>query len=172
MSRVLGELITLLEKDKRTGEQNALSVILPSGENFSVPNNLYVIGTMNTADKSISNIDVALRRRFTFIEVPVSLDQLEDEREKILKTINDDLKKELDTTDLLIGQAYFMDEKKDLADILNQSVIPLLYEYFDDNQDKVEEIIKDVENIGGSKIHHIKNEYGRISVKLVNTSQE
>lgn len=167
MSRVLGELITLLEPDKREGNPNALSVILPSGKKFSVPNNLYVIGTMNTADKSISNIDVALRRRFNFIEMPVNLEIIPniESRDDILDAINYKLNDMLKSTDLLIGQAYFMDKNKSLVDILNQSVIPLLYEYFDDNRDKVEEVIKTIEKFGLS-IDNDGNNYRRIKVKI------
>lgn len=171
MSRVLGELITLLEADKRVDKDkdnsNALSVILPSGKKFSVPKNLYIIGTMNTADKSISNIDVALRRRFTFIEMPVKSKIINNQVfEDVLNAINHEIKEYYnENTDLLIGQAYFMGENKNLVDILNQSIIPLLYEYFDDNQDKVKKIIDVITKVPGANISLNENGYGRITVK-------
>ena len=114
MSKVLGELITLIEEDKRWGEINELSVTLPSGEVFVVPNNLYIIGTMNTADKSISIIDVALRRRFEFIEQQVDPSKVTDTKlREVLNKINSKLKDETDSTDLLVGHAYFMNKTID-----------------------------------------------------------
>lgn len=169
ISRVLGELITLLEADKRRGEINALSVILPSGEKFSVPKNLYVIGTMNTADKSISNIDVALRRRFTFIEQPVQPEMITKESwQHILNVINAQLNDYFKNTDLLIGQTYFMGKNKKLTDILNNAVIPLLYEYYEDNRNEVKKVIDLV--ISESKKDNIpiveaNDDYGRIKVE-------
>lgn len=144
ISKVFGELITLIEGDKRWGEINALSVTLPSGQAFAVPNNLFIVGTMNSADKSISLIDAALRRRFEFIEVVPNADLIAD---KVLKTvlerINAALYDELDSTDLLVGHAYFMGKtEKDLCDIMNHSIIPLLYEYFYDKSKSVEKIVK------------------------------
>lgn len=145
ISKVFGELITLIEEDKRWGEANALSVTLPSGEEFAVPNNLYILGTMNSADKSISLIDTALRRRFEFVEVVPNAELIEDVTLRtVLTRLNDNLVKELDSTDLLIGHAYFMGKTaNDLCNIMNNNIIPLLYEYFYDNSKKVEKQVKE-----------------------------
>ena len=144
ISKVFGELITLIEVDKRWGEINALSVTLPSGQVFAVPNNLFIVGTMNSADKSISLIDVALRRRFDFIEVVPNAKIVENTVLKtVLERLNEELFKELDSTDLLVGHAYFMGkDENDLCAIMNQSIIPLLYEYFYDNSNKVKNILE------------------------------
>ncbi len=144
ISKVFGELITLIEDDKRWGEVNALSVTLPSGDKFAVPNNLYIIGTMNSADKSISLIDTALRRRFEFVEVTPNYELIDDSTlKKVLKTLNDNLVEQLESTDLLIGHAYFIGKTaNDLPQIMNCSIIPLLYEYFYDNAKKVKDQVK------------------------------
>jgi len=144
ISKVFGELITLIEADKRWGELNSLSVTLPSGDVFAVPNNLYIVGTMNSADKSISLIDAALRRRFDFIEVVPNLDLVADPTLKtVLERLNKGLATELESTDLLIGHAYFIGKNEDdLCEIMNHSIIPLLYEYFYDNSKKVGDQIK------------------------------
>ena len=144
ISKVFGELITLIEEDKRWGEINALSVTLPSGQIFAVPNNLFIVGTMNSADKSISLIDAALRRRFAFMEVVPNASIVENTVLKtVLERLNEELFKELESTDLLVGHAYFMGkEEKDLCGIMNQSIIPLLYEYFYDNSNKVKNILE------------------------------
>ena len=164
MSKVLGELITLIEEDKRWGELNELSVVLPSGETFVVPNNLYIIGTMNTADKSISIIDVALRRRFEFIEQHVDLSKVSDTKLKeVLRKINEKLNDETESTDLLVGHAYFMNKSiGDLDKILNRSIIPLLYEYFFDNGKKVKSVIEEVIKETGFKVD--SNALGRVKV--------
>ncbi len=146
ISKVLGELITLLEEDKRIGEINEIGVTLPSGEYFAVPNNLYVIGTMNTADKSISLIDVALRRRFQFISVPVNYSLLSGSPKMILSKLNDKLYERLDNnSDLLIGHAYMIGKTNDdIPDVFNRCIIPLLYEYFFDDTKKVKSLLDDV----------------------------
>lgn len=164
ISKVFGELITLIEEDKRWGETNALSVTLPSGEEFAVPNNLYILGTMNSADKSISLIDTALRRRFEFIEVVPNVELISDTTLKtVLTRLNDGLVKELDSTDLLIGHAYFIGKTADdLCNIMNNNIIPLLYEYFYDNSKKVEKQVKDA--VDGFDVEIKKATVGRIKL--------
>ena len=166
ISKVFGELITLIEEDKRWGEINALSVTLPSGQAFAVPNNLFIVGTMNSADKSISLIDAALRRRFDFIEVVPNAKIVENTVLKtVLERLNEELFKELDSTDLLVGHAYFMGkDENDLCDIMNHSIIPLLYEYFYDNSNKVKNILEKA--IAGYNFQVTPAKVGRI--KLTN----
>jgi hypothetical protein len=147
ISRVFGELITLLEDDKRLGRANALLVTLPNGEqNFSVPPNLFIVGTMNTADKSIALLDIALRRRFEFIGYYPDLDVLvkaeqEPKRVKLLKFINQQIYQKKKSADYLIGHAYFL-SKDSLEDILLKKVIPLLSEYFNNRSEDVSAIFE------------------------------
>jgi len=145
ISKVFGELITLIEDDKRWGEINQTSATLQSGDLFAVPNNLYIVGTMNSADKSISLIDAALRRRFEFIEQkPDSSLVVDPTLKDILEKLNAALAAQLDSADLLIGHSYFMGKTAtDLPKILNNSIIPLLYEYFYDNKKKVASVLGD-----------------------------
>lgn len=151
ISKVFGELITLIEDDKRWGEINQTAATLQSGDLFTVPNNLYIIGTMNSADKSISLIDAALRRRFEFIEQkPDSSLVVDPTLKDVFEKLNDTLASQLDSADLLIGHSYFMNKTEaDLPKVLNNSIIPLLYEYFYDNKKKVAtvlgNIVKDVD---------------------------
>lgn len=146
ISKVFGELITLIEDDKRWGEINQLSVTLQSGDPFAVPNNLYILGTMNSADKSISLIDAALRRRFSFIEQTPEYDLIKDTMLKnVLKSINKILAAKLESTDLLVGHSYFMNCKiDDLAEVMNNNIIPLLYEYFYDQRKRVKNLLDEV----------------------------
>lgn len=139
ISKVFGELITLIEDDKRWGELNQTSATLQSGDPFAVPNNLYIVGTMNSADKSISLIDAALRRRFEFIEQKPNAALVNDTKMRaVLTKLNEQLADQLDSSDLLIGHSYFMGKTIDeLPTVLNNSIIPLLYEYFYDNKKKV-----------------------------------
>jgi len=167
ISKVFGELITLIEEDKRWGELNETSATLQSGDPFAVPNNLYIVGTMNSADKSISLIDAALRRRFDFIEqkpdpelVPSGV------LRKIFEKINKDLVKRLESTDLLVGHSYFMGkDESDLCGILNNNIIPLLYEYFYDDRNKVASIIIEAIKESDAKIEIVDEEFGRLKVK-------
>jgi len=146
ISKVFGELITLIETDKRWGESDEMSVTLPSGDLFAIPNNLYIVGTMNSADKSISLIDTALRRRFDFLEVAPNSTLVADPiLKQVLTILNKELFEELDSTDLLVGHAYFISKTEaDLVNIMNRNIIPLLYEYFFDNSKKVKAIVSKV----------------------------
>jgi 5-methylcytosine-specific restriction endonuclease McrBC GTP-binding regulatory subunit McrB len=139
ISKVFGELITLIETDKRWGEENSFSITLPSGESFAVPNNLYIIGTMNSADKSIALIDIALRRRFKFVEVPPKADLIKDTKlQELFVRLNENLKTTLESSDLLVGHAFFIDKHFiDLESIFNENVIPLLYEYYYSDENSV-----------------------------------
>lgn len=138
VSQIFGELITLIEDDKRLGKPEALEVTLPySKTTFGVPPNLYIIGTMNTADRSVEALDTALRRRFSFEEMPpqYDLDGLSTllygfTAGDILKTINSRIERLLDK-DHLIGHAYFLDKTEEtLITSFYQNIIPLLQEYF------------------------------------------
>jgi MoxR-like ATPase len=158
IAKILGELITLLEDDKREGGENALSITLPySGDEFSVPGNLYIIGTMNTADRSIALLDVALRRRFAFIELmprPELLDDAQVESEvivrlgELLRSLNGEIRRHLDR-DHQIGHSYFLEvahaEEEERVGVLefvwNNRIVPLLEEYFYSQRDKLAEIL-------------------------------
>ena len=152
ISKIFGELITLIEPDKRenvtgdeTREYHTIEVTLPySNYPFYVPNNLYIIGTMNTADKSLALLDVALRRRFEFIPMYPDINTITDgDLKEFLKKLNTKILKEKNNNaDYLIGHSYFIGkEKKDLKDILNKNVIPLLMEYFNGKVDEVKGIL-------------------------------
>lgn len=138
VSAIFGELITLIEDSKRLGNSEALEVILPySKKKFGVPSNLYIIGTMNTADRSVEALDTALRRRFSFEEMPPNykLTELEYtifgyQASSILKTINNRIEKLLDK-DHSIGHSYFIDkDESTIVESFYKCIIPLLQEYF------------------------------------------
>ncbi|HRZ97497.1 MAG TPA: AAA family ATPase, partial [Paludibacter sp.] len=144
VSQIFGELITLIEDDKRLGNSEALEVTLPySKEKFGVPPNLFIIGTMNTADRSVEALDTALRRRFSFEEMPPKPDlikahghakdgMVEDiDLVQVLKTINKRIEVLLDK-DHQIGHSYFMcvSDVDDLKFAFRNKIIPLLQEYF------------------------------------------
>jgi hypothetical protein len=140
ISKVFGELITLLEDDKRLGAENELKITLPNGErDFGIPPNLYIIGTMNTADKSIALIDIALRRRFEFIGYYPKYNYSDNDSSNLLKKINEAIYKEKKSADFLIGHAYFMKEQP-VKTVLQNKVIPLLMEYFSGKVDIVSRI--------------------------------
>lgn len=157
ISKIFGELITLIEDTKRAGMDEAASAILPySGKLFSVPSNVYILGTMNTADRSIALMDTALRRRFEFIEMMPDTD--------VLRKIGADKVGELDVAKMLeaineritflydrehtIGHAFFTKLAKKptietLKSIFEKSVIPLLQEYFYEDYQKIQLVLGD-----------------------------
>ena len=152
ISRIFGELITLVEDSKRQSAEEELSVTLPySKEEFSVPHNVYIIGTMNSSDRSLTGLDIALRRRFTFVEMPPKPELLKDiEVEglniaELLKVINQRIEVLLDR-DHCIGHANFMSLEKQqtlehLASIFKQKIIPQLQEYFFDDWAKINMVL-------------------------------
>ncbi|ARV10134.1 hypothetical protein BTO05_10980 [Winogradskyella sp. PC-19] len=161
ISRVFGELITLIEKDKRSHGKIPLKSILPSGESFIVPSNLYIIGTMNTADKSIALLDIALRRRFEFVPMYPDSKSTEDKVVKdsnILDAINEEIinRKGHDFT---IGHSYFMGEDYDLKNTIDNKVIPLLLEYFMNDFEEVKKIMSAANiTVDGWPMQYIPND--------------
>ncbi|MCC3147335.1 AAA family ATPase [Campylobacter jejuni] len=137
VSKIFGELITLIEASKRIGEKEELKVTLPySGKEFGVPKNVYIIGTMNTADRSITSLDTALRRRFEFIEMMPDVSKLSMDCEginlqELLKAINTRIEYLLDR-EKTIGHAFFVsvENLEDLKKVFQNKIIPLLQEYF------------------------------------------
>lgn len=142
ISRVFGELITLIEPDKRSNGAIPLEAKLPSGDKFIVPSNLYIIGTMNTADKSIALLDIALRRRFEFESLypryEIDGEYIYDV--DILKRINDEIIASKGH-DFQIGHAYFMGDNDNLVERMNKKVIPLLLEYYMNDEKEVKDIL-------------------------------
>lgn len=158
ISRIFGELITLLEPGKRKGSHDARQVSLPySKQSFSVPSNVYVIGTMNTADKSLAQLDLALRRRFSFVELQPAPNLLADisvhgiNMAQMLGVINQRIEILLDR-DHLIGHSYFYplrsivdsnQREDELARVFAENLIPLLQEYFFDDFERIGWVLND-----------------------------
>jgi len=156
ISKIFGELITLIEPEKRLGGQEEMKVLLPYSQRpFGVPSNVYILGTMNTADRSIALMDTALRRRFRFIEMMPDLE--------VLRRLNDGEPLMIEDTDIdvlkmiavmnkriqllydrehTLGHAYFIELVRDnsvsnLASIFKNRILPLLQEYFFDDIRKI-----------------------------------
>lgn len=171
ISKIFGELITLIEPDKRKGSQYELKVSLPYSPNdelFGVPKNLYIIGTMNTSDRSIASIDIALRRRFIFKEMMPNVNLVPDievfsiKLRKIFTTLNERISILLDR-DHQIGHSYFMklenssDFNSDFKRVWYDCVMPLLNEYFYGDWEKLCALLGDFQPEGKSFIKKINN---------------
>jgi 5-methylcytosine-specific restriction protein B len=174
ISKIFGELITLVEPSKRIGADEEIRIKLPySNEDFGVPQNLYIIGTMNTADRSIALMDTALRRRFEFCEMMPDLETLNDLTDvdginikSLLETINKRVEYLYDR-DHTIGHAYFMslkdekttDKKAELDNIFRNKIIPLLQEYFYDDWEKIRLVLGDNQKDEQYQFVKVKKDY-------------
>ena len=147
IAKIFGELITLIEPSKRIGKPDEATATLPySQDSFGIPDNLYIIGTMNTADRSIALLDTALRRRFEFVEMMpdpkhprISMDIEGVNCQELLAAMNKRIRFLLDR-EHQIGHTYFMDvnDLESLATTFKNKIIPLLQEYFYDNWEKID----------------------------------
>ena len=155
ISRIFGELITLLEYDKRLSRSNQIIVKLPySGDLFAIPPNFYIIGTMNSTDRSIAIVDYALRRRFAFLELSPEPDLLGNKvvdklnLRDLLDKINNSIRKELGS-DFEIGHGYFLNvnDKESLYRVWYYQIVPLLREYFYSAHEALERIFYNMEKL-------------------------
>jgi 5-methylcytosine-specific restriction protein B len=175
ISKIFGELITLIEPSRRIGQKEELRAKLPySGQNFGVPNNVYLLGTMNTADRSIANIDTALRRRFDFREMmpdagvldgvyveDISIRDMLIQMNRRIAVLYD--------REHTIGHAYFMSLRENptidvLASIFKNRVIPLLQEYFYEDYEKIRLVLGDnkKDNQEEQFILRLENDYDEL----------
>lgn len=162
VSRIFGELITLIEPSKREGASEQLEVVLPYSKNsFKVPANVYLIGTMNTADRSLTGLDIALRRRFNFVEMPAKPELLNGvvvgsvDIRLMLERINERIEVLLDR-DHQLGHAYFMPLKDDrtlekLSFIFRNQILPLLQEYFFEDWQRIQWVLNDHRKAPGDR---------------------
>ncbi|MDA0178407.1 AAA family ATPase [Mesoflavibacter profundi] len=169
VSAIFGELITLLEPDKRIGEKEEIKIKLPYSKlEFSVPSNLFIIGTMNTADRSVEALDTALRRRFEFKEMMPNYETIEDfsvqgfSLSKVLETINQRIELLIDR-DHTIGHSYFYNVKTldELVMAFNNKIVPLLQEYFYGDYGKIGLVLGKgfVEKIKNDKVDFASFDY-------------
>ncbi|MBZ7993129.1 AAA family ATPase [Campylobacter sp. RM9333] len=173
ISKIFGELITLIEPSKRLGNTEELEVVLPySKESFGVPNNVYIIGTMNTADKSITTLDTALRRRFEFKKMMpnsfllnsncdgINLQELLNKMNERIECLIGDEK--------LIGHSYFMGINKidELKVVFRNKILPLLEEYFYNDYSQIKSVLNDNEELIVSK-NMLNQEVLRINNKFL-----
>ena len=165
ISAVFGDLISLIEENKRLGAQNEMIVRLPyTQELFGVPANLRLLGTMNTADRSIQILDTALRRRFQFKEYLPDYDVLSNEKAKtVLQAINDRIRALLGQ-DRQIGHSYFYDIEASAADesiqilkALANKIIPLLQEYFYNDVEKIRFVLGEKDRIPDEHSFYIED---------------
>lgn len=148
ISKIFGELITLIESTKRIGAEEELTITLPySQESFGVPQNLYIIGTMNTADRSIAAIDIALRRRFKFIPVLPDANLIDQEIDGIkVRAVFEELNNKINALldeDHLIGHSFFKkcNSVQMLKDVWFNEIMPLMKEYFWGDWDKLKIVL-------------------------------
>ena len=181
ISKVFGELITLIESSKRIGQPEQLKLVLPySKKTFGVPVNVYIIGTMNTADRSIALMDTALRRRFSFIEMqpePSVLAGIEIDGiniSEMLQVMNKRVEVLCDR-EHTIGHSYFMPLMDTptmdcLASIFKESILPLLQEYFFDDYEKIRLILAD--NQKPEDLQFVTRQTADITSLFGNTDEE
>ena len=176
ISKIFGELITLIEESKRLGEDEKLTIKLSySKKDFGVPNNLYIIGTMNTADRSIAPIDTALRRRFTFVEMMPEYKDLKEvegvDLSKLLEAINARIEAIYDR-DHQIGHSYLLnvDSIEKLRKVFKNKIIPLLAEYFYEEWENIKLILNDNGMIVEKESEYLKNISNRQKVYEITDS--
>ncbi|MBZ7988076.1 AAA family ATPase [Campylobacter canadensis] len=179
ISKIFGELITLIEPSKRLGNTEELEVILPySKERFSVPNNVYIIGTMNTADRSITTLDTALRRRFEFKKIkPASFLLSSDcdgvNLQELLNKINERIEC-LIGDEKLIGHSYFMDINSidELKTVFKNKILPLLEEYFYNDYSQIKLVLNDngmikTKNILNTDTLYLSDDFSEVDFKKI-----
>ena len=189
VSAIFGELITLIEPDKRKGAKNEISVVLPYSKNtFAVPQNLDIIGTMNTADRSVEALDTALRRRFSFVEMMPKPELLENNiingiaLNSLLKTINERIEVLIDR-DHTIGHAYFINvtTEQELKDTFKNNIVPLLQEYFFGDYGKiglvlgegfVEPVQPKTNVFANLKNYDGAQDYNQVTFELINIDED